>query len=337
MAHEFESGFYTVTPAWHGLGVVLDEAPSIDEAIIKAGLDWTVEERPLFIDTDEAWPSMYKGALTEVDTHKALIRSTDKRILSVVGANYSPVQNADAFRWFDFLIDSGEAKLEAGGSLRHGQKIWILAKLGESMDIIKGDEVAPYILLSNSHDSTAAITISFTPTRVVCMNTLSAALRNIDSSISEGSAIRFKHTQNVGINLERAKDLINMSTQVFESSKVVYKEFTTHRMNDEQFKTYFHKIYFGNKKYQEMENNEKGSGEKVKKFNELQQLFESGIGTDIKGVRGSVWGGYNAITEWVDHHRGNAEKRLDTSWFGIGADIRSRAFEEAVKFIKVGA
>ena len=53
MAHEFESGFFVHQPAWHGLGTVLDDAPNIETAIIKAGLDWKVLERPLFTDNQE--------------------------------------------------------------------------------------------------------------------------------------------------------------------------------------------------------------------------------------------------------------------------------------------
>lgn len=110
-------------------------------------------------------------AAHNVYTHKAL-SSSDNRVLGVVGKDYHPVQNVDAFRWFDFLLESGQSTLEAGGSLREGQRVWVLAKMaGAAGEVVRGDRIDSYLLLSNSHSGDMGVWLVFTPIRVVCMNT----------------------------------------------------------------------------------------------------------------------------------------------------------------------
>lgn len=161
MTHEFESGFFVGQSAWHSLGTVLDNPPTTAIAISKAGLNWQVEEKPIFFDPDQ----------TEITNYKALVRSSDRSVLGVVSQGYEVLQNQEAFSWFDFLIHEGDVSLEAAGSLKGGKRIWVLAKINNlCIDVVSEDSVLPYLLLSNAHDGTMAIWINFTPIRVVCQN-----------------------------------------------------------------------------------------------------------------------------------------------------------------------
>jgi phage/plasmid-like protein (TIGR03299 family) len=139
MAHEFETGFFVKEPAWHKLGTVLSEAPTIAEGIIKAGLDWQVLERPVYSQDD-------RGNFNQAPNHKAFIRSSDNSTLGIVSKNYKPLQNIDAFNWFDFLLNEGDATLDAAGSLKSGRKVWILAKINNtSLGEVRDDDVVnPY-------------------------------------------------------------------------------------------------------------------------------------------------------------------------------------------------
>ena len=121
MSHEFESGFFVSQPAWHGLGSVLNNPPSIASAIEEASLDWQVEEEPIFFGQGEE--------LKQIESHKSLIRSTDRKVLGVVSQSYQPLQNIDAFNFFDFLIHDNDVSLEAAGSLKEGKRVWVLAKV----------------------------------------------------------------------------------------------------------------------------------------------------------------------------------------------------------------
>jgi len=163
--HEVENMFYVGDVPWHGLGMPLEDTPTIEDAIIYAGLDWDVSRIQLVMEgTDIQVPAF------------ANVRSTDRKVLGVVGPSYRPLQNLDAFQWFQPYLDSGDVALETAGSLRDGRHIWILARIKQDpIEIVKNDPVAAYILLSNSHNGTASIRAGFSAIRAVCMNTLAAA------------------------------------------------------------------------------------------------------------------------------------------------------------------
>jgi hypothetical protein len=115
MSHEFDSGFLVQNPAWHRLGKVLENPPTTERAIVEAGLNWTVLEEPIY--------RIEKEGLVEISTHKSLIRNRDRQLLGVVSNAYHPLQNSEAFKWFDFLLHEGEVTLEAAGSLKRGKRI----------------------------------------------------------------------------------------------------------------------------------------------------------------------------------------------------------------------
>src|SRR5262249_27318291 len=145
----------------------------------QAGLDWEVELFPLFTATGQQV------------THKAVKRSTDGKVLGVVGPRWQPLQNKDAFNWFDPFLAAGQATLEAAGSLAGGTRVWVLAKLNrDPIVVVPGDEVTKYLLLSNGHDGSLAVRCGFTPIRVVCNNTLQMAHNDRVGS----QLIRFTHS-----------------------------------------------------------------------------------------------------------------------------------------------
>ena len=173
MPADFESGFFgNGERAWHGLGTVIpDDVVTADRALDLAGLDWDVVPQPL-----------YHGALTDpalhipIASHVANVRTTDGRVLGVVGDQYRIVQNRDAFAFVDDLLDTGGAKFHTAGALSGGRIVWILARLPEGI-MIAGENIDPFILFTHAHDGTRAITVAATPIRVVCRNTLNIALR----------------------------------------------------------------------------------------------------------------------------------------------------------------
>ena len=172
MPANVENMFYTGAEPWHGLGEKLEQAPTISEAITASGLDWEVGLKDLFTRDGEEVPA------------RAPERKSDHRILGDVGPRYVPLQNHEAFDWFQPFIDNGEASLHTGGSLSHGQKVWVLAQLNrDPSEIVPGDEVQKFILLSNSHDGKTAIRVGYTPIRVVCVNTLAFAHQHKESQL----------------------------------------------------------------------------------------------------------------------------------------------------------
>lgn len=163
MAVNVETMFYTRTKPWHGLGTMVEKAPTSEVALELAGLDWQVVQKKLVTD----------GGI-EVPGFKANLRETDNQVLGVVSDRYKVVQNADAFSFTDALLGEG-VTYETAGSLQNGRRTWILAKL-PARYIISGDEITPYLVFMNSHDGSGSIKAAMTPIRVVCQNTLNLAL-----------------------------------------------------------------------------------------------------------------------------------------------------------------
>src|SRR4029077_19321005 len=162
--------------------------------------------------------------LVTVDTqakvdHRAVRRTSDSKVLGVVGPRYAPLQNMDAFAWFQPCLDTREAALHTAGSLRGGRRIWVLAKLNrDPLVIAEGDEIEKFVLLSHGHDGSLAVRAGFTPIRVVCQNTLSMAHGSDASKL-----IRVKHTKDVLQNLANIREIMNLANAEFESTAEQYR------------------------------------------------------------------------------------------------------------------
>ena len=108
MAHNLEqrdgqaSMFFTGDVPWHQLGRHLNKPATAAEAMEAARLDYTVVKRPM-----KAIINGHK--YSDVPNAFATVRTDTNQVLGVVGARYEPVQNRDAFNFFDPLVDRDEA------------------------------------------------------------------------------------------------------------------------------------------------------------------------------------------------------------------------------------
>lgn len=311
MAHEFESGFFVNQPAWHRLGKLLNNPPTTEQAIIEAGLDWKVEEEPLY--------RIEKDGLVKIPTHKSLIRDWDRQLLGVVSNGYHPLQNSEAFKWFDILLHEGDVSLEAAGSLKRGKRIWILAKIQMNpIEIQQEDAIQPYLLLHNSHDATGAIWIQFTPIRVVCWNTLSWATASRYKDEKNRKAFRIRHNSNIEEKLAFAQRALNLSRQMFDTAIEEYKAMALKPMTSELLELYLANIF------------ESDNVRENRAFPLIQSNFETGRGNQGQ----TLWDAYNGFTKWLDHQRGKSEvSRLESAWFGDSVRLRNKAHLEALALV----
>lgn len=368
MAHELEmrngkaSMMYVGEVPWHGLGHACSEAPTTDEAIKLAGLDWDVILQPQYrmkqtpqleYETDELG-NVVRTFLSNVgDTEitrcetKSVVRVTDNKVLGEVGPKWHPLQNKDAFKWFDPILQAKQATLETAGSLYGGKRVFILAKLSRDDSQIIGDDVVrKYVLLSNAHDGTLCVRVGFTPVRVVCNNTLSMATRSNASSL-----LRIKHHSSINETMEKVREIMNMADATFEATADQYRFLATKPMNLVDFKKYIELIFKPKKEddddvFSEMEETESDKldtsnkrqikeDDKRKMINKIIPFFENGKGTELKGVRGTMWGGYNALTEYLTWARGRTQDaRLDQLWYGVSAKQSREALKIALTLAK---
>ena len=305
MAAFYESGLLVGEPAWHGLGTRIENGfISPKEALELAGMNWRVNTEPCYLADGTRVP---KTMITR--------RDTDGVILGTVGDRYHPLQNEDAFNWFEPFIESKSASFETAGSLKDGKVVWVLAKTNiETQEVVKNDAIESYILLSHSHDGTLSIRGGFTPQRVVCWNTLSAAHKNANSKL-----LRMKHTKNTNIALEKVREIMDIAQQDFISTVEQYKFLASKSINKKDLERYITMAFGGD------EENEirKSTLERV------EYLFETGMGHELAGK--TYWGAYNAANEYLNYEKGRTQdNRLHTLWFGTGVEQNAKMLQTAV-------
>ena len=200
MAANIETVFVARTAAWHNLGIVLDHTPTSKEAIVAAGLDWTVHQKEMYLDDGSVVPNAF-----------ANVRDSDNKVLGVVGNRYQIVQNSEAFDFTDNLIGEG-CVYEAAGALGDGKRIWLLAHLPEEIQIA-GDSVMPYLCFTNTHDGTGSVKTFCTSIRVVCQNTLNAAIRSAKRTWNA------RHTGNLESKMAQASQTLQLANKYMEELK----------------------------------------------------------------------------------------------------------------------
>lgn len=317
---------------WFGVGTNISTATTIEEGIKLAELDWQVACEQLYLSGEEAKlpdgsPSgvFMRGAAVPA---LATIRKDTNKLLGVVKPGYKVLQNLDAFRWFQPFLDSGQAKLEMAGCLSNGRHIFILARITiDPIDVLDGDPVICYLLLANGHDGTMAVTMGLTPIRVECSNTLAAALDNEHSKL-----LRVVHDKNLTGNLDLVQSAVNLAKRQFEASIDGYKLMAARGIKSEDLKAYVRNVFAPKAEQRKNPDRKRVELEAVDKiYDKVVTLFESGAGTDIPGVRGSAWGAYNAINEYLLYVRGrNQNARLNSIFFGTAANLNQRAHAVAL-------
>ena len=300
MAHEIEivdgvaRHAYVGDLPWHGLGVQVPADISPEDMMKKAGLDWEVQKFPAYATVNGK----------KVDTgRQALIRTSDNKFFDIVGDDWNPVQNREAFEFFNDFIGAGDMEMHTAGSLKGGQNIWALAKIKESFEVVKGDKVEGYLLFSNPHQYGKSVDVRFTPIRVVCNNTLTMAL--------SGRVERmFKMNHRRSFDGDMVKEVLGVSKEKLEKYKELSKFLSTKKYNDETIVEYFNRVFpmTSNKRQKDVELESRAARLAF-------EVLDSQPGN--KFAAGSWWQAFNAVTYSTDHLLGrSADTRLSSAWFG---------------------
>ena len=311
MAHEIETMMYSGEVPWHGLGTFVGQAPVTSEvALRESGLDWSVSKVPL-----------QTAFNTPINTHVAVERDTDGKVLGVVGAKYRPLQNTEAFSFLDSLVEDGSMRYHTAGSLRGGSRVWLLGKIGEH-EVVPNDRVDQYLMLYNSHDGSSALRVLWTEVRVVCANTARMALSS--AKASDGVAVR--HTVGMDRKVAEAAKVLGLAKSAAEVTADYHKRLAATAWTDSDFKAFLESLI------PDRETLEKGQ-RNTRRENVRGDLLDlwsgKAIGSEIAGVSGTAWAAYNAVTEYVNHHSTvKSHKdglRFENVMFGAGNDLVTRA------------
>jgi phage/plasmid-like protein (TIGR03299 family) len=302
--------------AWHGLGQYVSEAMTSEQAIELGGLNYTVEKRPLYAP---GWA----GTMVEAEGHYGNVRTDTNDILGIVKGRYRIVQNKDAFGFFDTIIDKGEAIFETAGALGKGERIFVTAKLPEDM-LVRGERVEKYIMLTNSHDGTSTIIAGFTPIRVVCNNTLTAALKKLDNKVS------ISHTASAESRLKEASRVMGIASKYMDEVNMTFESMTTRKLSDLEMKYFIETVMKNNIKE---DKSDKEASTRMK--NLVDQVYSFAITHPTQTTEAAyrtLWGAYNGISGYYNFLKDykNADQKMKDMNYGYANDKIAKAFDQAV-------
>jgi phage/plasmid-like protein (TIGR03299 family) len=319
MAHQIEQMAYVGATPWHGLGNQLTQKQPIEIWQREAGMDWQIQESPVHFKADAIG---HLGSIHSFPEQKVLYRSDTKAPLSVVSNRYQIVQPREVMEFYRDLTEVSGYELETAGVLKGGRKFWALARTGQNTALKGNDQVNGYLLLATSCDGTLATTATPTTVRVVCNNTLTIALDGTTRAIKVPHSTRFDPQvvkKQLGVAVSQWDEFM-YRMRVLAERKVQWHEAMGFFMNVLCDVT-------PNSKLPEVLPNERA-------LRKVQNLYEgSGRGATLESAQGTAWGLLNAVTEYVDHERRarSNEYRMDSAWFGQGAQIKQRALDAALQ------
>lgn len=297
---------YNGEAPWHKIGVQIPKFTSALDALRMAEMDWVVQKRPLF--------TVGKSGTVSAPGYVALVREKDDAVLGVTSPRYEPLQNTEVADVVQGILDTGRASIETAGSLRNGKIVWYLMDLSVQEDVVDGDGVKLYGIVSNGHDGKRAVRIGYTPIRVVCNNTLAASESDLRTR-----TIRVTHRGDVVGSVEAIADSMDLASASFSMTLSTYRKLARAQINSADLKKYVEDA-LGLKEDQ--------STRAKNIISLVEWKATNGVGNE-RHV-GTVWGAYNAITEYLSHDAArNPENRLSNLWFGSAQNINKRAFELA--------
>jgi phage/plasmid-like protein (TIGR03299 family) len=316
MAHLVETMAYVGSAPWHGLGNQLTENQPIEVWAKEAGMDWSIREAPVrFIAGNDA----YTGSIMTFPENKVLFRSDTNAPLSVVSQRYQVVQPREILEFYRDLTKVSGFELETAGVLKGGKKFWALAKTGQDFALRGNDVTNGYILLATACDGTLATTAQFTSIRVVCNNTLAVAL-------ADGCKSAVKVPHNTTFDAQAVKKQLGISVSSWDHFMYSMKTLSERKVKGKEAQNFFLRVFTDQGKPSVGTSNERSMSKAL-------ELFEGrGRGADLDLAKGTAFGLLNAVTEFVDHERKarNTDNRLDSAWFGQGANIKQKALEQAL-------
>lgn len=314
MSHEVETMAFAHDVPWHGLGNRVEDSVTVDEMLVAAGLDWTVEQHECYADIG--------GKRTAVG-RKALVRSKDARILTITGDDWKPLQNRDALEFFRDYAEAGGATLETAGALHGGRIIWGLARVATGFTINGNDHTKGYILLVSPHEVGKAITVRTTAIRVVCANTLAMA----GGVRGKGAEYRQSHVKVFDTDAAKAtvqlvkEQIAKLGMEATALASLKMSEYDTVRF----LASFFQPSVAGE------DTSEAGEEAKVKALladPSLQSVkLQGALYATEKApgaTPGTAWGVLNGVTYYADHLAGrSADTRLFNSWLGDTGAMKS--------------
>lgn len=310
MSHEVETMAYAGEVPWHGLGVKVDDNLDIEAMLEQAGLNWEIELVPVMVNKQK------------VPGYFGMTRNSDGKVLDICGSRYKPTQNAQAFEFFREFLEAGEAKLQTAGSLKDGRYVWGLASLDFSFTLPGKDKNEGYVLVGCPHEQGKSLIIKRTMIRVVCHNTLTAALR--DSS----GAFRFVHRSKFGnAAITKAKRVLGLAREDMREFEKQARTLVDREIKLSQFVSIVAPIMMPKATPDQIMDWVKDPDTWTPRLKDIHKAYTQAPGA----TPGNAWGVLNAITYYSDHMASRTQdQRLSNAWFGKTARQKQQVLNKLV-------
>ena len=314
MAHELEivngqaQMAYVGELPWHGLGTKVPADLTPDQFMVTAGLDWKVTKEKLVTP---------QGVI--VPNKEALVRTSDNSVLDVVGTGWNPVQNSEAFEFFNDYVVAGDMEMHTAGSLKNGQMVWALAKTKESFELFNGDQTDNYFLFTNPHQFGKSINIRMTPIRVVCNNTLTLSL-----SKESDKMVTVNHRK--AFDPDMVKEQMGIAREKMEQYKSMAEFLGGKRYTADNVIQYFNEV-FGAPAKEKVDNVIPFTSRNAKI---AYENLDTQPGANF--AQGSWWTAFNSVTHMTDHLQGREnDSRLQSAWYGRNRKVKLNALDKALE------
>ncbi|MGA3845148.1 DUF932 domain-containing protein [Ralstonia nicotianae] len=319
--HLVQSMAYVGQQPWHGLGTKLAPRQPLETWAKAVGMDWTIESSDVRFVTGTA----SIGAIHAFPEQRVLYRSDNKAPLGIVSARYHVVQPREVLEFYRDLTEVSGFELETAGVLKEGRKFWALARTGQTGTLKGKDTVNGYLLLATACDGTLATTAQFTSIRVVCNNTLQIALGN------GTGVVKVPHRSH--FDAQAVKRQLGICVSSWDSFIVRTKALADRRVTDSVAEAFFRRVLT----YPTTNPSDRAAvAVNERAIKAVEQLYAGrGKGAQLPSAANTAWGLVNSITEYVDHSRRarSDDHRRDAAWFGQGAVLKQRAWDEAMKLV----
>ena len=337
MAHEIMEHDHLVlagAEAWHGLGTVVENAPTPADALRFARLDWTVEQWPLVAQGPDGLTSVVKNNVVNV-------RSDTKGQLGIVGKNWVPYQNNELAQFCTDLAQAGDVvKVESAGSIKNGQKVWFLLR-GESFSVRREDEVKPYILVSNGFDGNTAFRATPTTVRVVCSNTLHMVIPQREGNgyrkVREAGYV-LSHTKSLRDRIEECRKVLGLYEKTLTTQREMIDHLAAREVDNEAVKRFLLECF--TKDFGAVADNPANEGEQKHRDKALEAVASAMMRFDAELylAGGTAWNAFNAYTGWLQNDRPSNRRdaeaahdaKVSSTLFSTNANRTVSAFELAL-------
>ncbi len=305
---------------WHRLGQQMESGMTMEQWEAASGLNWSAVKVPALADCSALGLGL---GMEPVADRSFIVRSDNAAMLGYVSGEeeakgYKIVQPHEVLSWFaEYIAVDSRFELDTAMSLKGGALICATAKFNGDITVV-GEAHRARLLMSTSFDGSYSTTNSMTMTRVVCNNTLDAALTDKRAMVKTRHSTKFKAEY-------VAKELAGMAESV-QAYKAMAEAMACRHLSNTDLGAFFRACL-------DIPMAATRKDISTRKANQFEALTEAYARTLQEGTEaGTAWAAINAVTNYADHDKSTRngsspeEARFLSSQFGSGKALKAKAF-----------